>query len=364
MNKNQKILLERLIQQEVQSMLLEQGVVQQLGQQGLQVLINQFNNFAKKIETYKSNSEIAEIYKAIQSSGDNVKLPAQFNNFNQTIQQWDAAANTVKPQTVQENKRFYHSHGISKKHNQLLKEAKSYFDRAEKALERQKYLNELADPLTIGGIALAALKIVALAGAGLEKLGAYLQKSTNKILQGLGQFCSWLGHIFHYAHVAEEKIVDVAVPDRLSYYVYRYYWNNGKGEDLHKKYFKDRPQELEKLKSKEQASSSVYLDNPEAEQQNKGRAPNREMAALSFKEWQEDKILRPKLENTIFHVYILMLFIYALPAAMHIVTNFFSHGISGAIHAAHGSVALAAAEPVATGIKAAELGAAGAKLVS
>lgn len=359
-------LLKQYIDAEVQFMLQEQGVVQRVGQQGLQVLINQFNNFAKKIESYKSNSELAELYKAIQSSGEQVKLPRGFNNFKQTIQQWSGAANTIKPQTVQEHKRIYKSHGISKKHNHLLKEAKLYLNQAEKLLQRQKYLNELADPVTIAGIALAALKVVALAGSGLEKLGEYLQKSTNNILQSLGKFCSWLGHIFHYAHVVEEKIIDDAVPDRLSYYVYRYYWNQGKGEDLHKKYFKNDPAKLEKLKSKEKASSERYLENPEAQTGTEKifSGPNREMAALSFLEWQEDHILRPKLENTIFHIYILMLFIYALPAAMHIVSGFFSHGISGALHAAHGSAALAAAEPVATGIKAAELGGAAAKVVA
>lgn len=363
MNKNQKILLETLIQQEVHSILLEQGVVQQLkqgvanvSQKAIQTIVNQFDKLVKTAQTYKNNKDISEIYKAIKQANVALKLPPELVPFQSSLQQWSNAATNLKEHNVK----------FSSKHNFLLKEAHQSFDKANKILSNNdKKLNELADPITIIGIVLAGLKAISLIGIGLEKLGSWLQKSNSSAMQTFGKFCNWLGHLFHYAHKVEQKTVHIFVPDRLSYAIYKYYWNNGKGEELHKKLFRGKDPktlaQLEKLKSKEQASLAAHLENPEADTENvkaKGGS-NRFLAALSYEEWQKDDIARPRLEELIFHVYILILFVSALPTIYHIIHGFVSHGISGAVAGAHGSAVLAAAEPAAATVKAGELATAG-----
>lgn len=364
MYRNEKLLLEAYIQQEIKHVLLEQGVTQQLkqgvanvSQKAIQALLSQFDGLVKKVEAYKGNKDISEIYRAINQAGVQIKLPKELAPFQTTLQQWSNAATNLKEHNVK----------FSNKHNFLLKEASRSFKEANKLLEKNKRLDELADPITIIGVVLAGLKAVSLMGIGLEKLGAWLKKSNSTFMQTVGGFCLWLGHLFHYAHKAEQKTVDLFVPDKLSYAIYKYYWNNGKGEDLHKKLFRGKDPktlaQLEKLKSKEQASLAAHMENPEADAEAvkaKGGS-NRFLAALSYEEWQQDQLIKPKLEELVFHVYILILFISALPTVYHILHGFVSHGISGAVAGAHGSTVLAAAEPAAATIKAGELATASAR---
>jgi len=354
MNSSEKLLLETIIQREVASLLLEQGIVQRVkqgvveaGQKTIEAMIQQFDGLVKKVQGYKNNPDIMEIYNLINKSGSSVAMPQDMNAFQNTIQQWDAATKNLKSQTGQiaERKLF-----VAKKHNNILKEAQAYFAEADKLFGSERKLLEFIDPLTLGGITLAGLKLISLIGSGLEKLGVWLQKSQSDFWKAFGKFCSWIGHLFHYAHKAEEAIIDRSVPDKLSYYIYQAYWKVGKGQDLHKKYLKLGNNKGTTVASKEDIKTAGKL----ADLQTKEAS-----GAMSYEDWQKDTALRPKLEATIFQIYILILFISALPTVYHIIHGFWSHGISGAISGAHGSVALAAAEPTAASVKAGELVAGG-----
>ncbi len=207
-----------------------------------------FSDFLKKVKPagQEAWNQIAGMFsKAVNSmKGTISKKVAQLNNSKSYLEKWKNAVSQAEQETGEKfpiNNTMTIAMGLEEKANQANQEiaadktqlpkqpspateafirsnTKVIIEATKNSIQHKKYLNESITATTVIGFALAII-----GGIPMLLKGLYVLAKKYNFVKASEAF----HHAYHVAHQIEKKTVDIVIPDKLSYAVYKKIWKMG-----------------------------------------------------------------------------------------------------------------------------------------
>ncbi len=289
----QKTMLKMIIREQVETIILEEGFGEKIEQATKKVaagVLKKLVGSIGKISDVQKNPAVQELMSTINQSGIKLELPKE-------AQQLVAISKKLESETPQAKQALTENVDRLSLYRTLKK-----IDRSHKTV-----INESLGIVAIAGLTLSTITLLSWVGKSIAWIGEKMKWETAK------SFGHTMEHFFHDL----ETSIHGLVPNKLSYFVYKKFWEKDKGASL----------------------SNILGKNAAAHKDlEEGRM-------LDESEWEINGTLRPAVESTLFKVALIVLLIPTIVGAIH------SFGtLLGAIEAGAGVVK---AVEIAQGAKAA-----------
>ena len=295
----QKKMLKMIIREQVETIILEEGFGEKIEQATKKIaagVLKKLVGSIGKISDVQKNPAVQELMSTINQSGIKLELPKE-------AQQLVAISKKLESETPQAKQALTENVDRLSLYRTLKK-----IDRSHKTV-----INESLGIVAIAGLTLSTITLLSWVGKSIAWIGEKMKWETAK------SFGNTMEHFFHDL----ETSIHGLVPNKLSYFVYKTFWEKDKGASL----------------------SSILGKNAAAQKDLE------EGKMLDESEWEINGTLRPAIESTLFKVALIVLLIPTIVGAIH------SFGtLLGAIEAGAGLVkakeivqGLDAAATIATG---------------
>lgn len=295
----QKKMLKMIIREQVETIILEEGFGEKIEQATKKIaagVLKKLVGSISKISDVQNNPAVQELMSTINQSGIKLELPKE-------AQQLVAISKKLESETPQAKQALTENVDRLSLYRTLKK-----IDRSHKTV-----INESLGIVAIAGLTLSTITLLSWVGKSIAWIGEKMKWETAK------SFGHTMEHFFHDL----ETSIHGLVPNKLSYFVYKTFWEKDKGASL----------------------SSILGKNAAAHKDLE------EGKMLDESEWEINGTLRPAIESTLFKVALIVLLIPTIVGAIH------SFGtLLGAIEAGAGVVkareitqGLDAAATIATG---------------
>lgn len=295
----QKTMLKMIIREQVESIILEEGFGEKIEQATKKVaagVLKKLVGSIGKISDVQKNPAVQELMSTINQSGIKLELPKE-------AQQLVAISKKLESETPQAKQALTENVDRLSLYRTLKK-----IDRSHKTV-----INESLGIVAIASLTLSTITLLSWVGKSIAWIGEKMKWETAK------SFGHTMEHFFHDL----ETSIHGLVPNKLSYFVYKTFWEKDKGASL----------------------SSILGKNSAAHKDLE------EGKMLDESEWEINGTLRPAVESTLFKVALIVLLIPTIVGAIH------SFGtLLGAIEAGAGVIkareitqGLDAAATIATG---------------
>ena len=292
-------MLKMIIREQVETIILEEGFGEKIEQATKKIaagVLKKLVGSIGKISDVQKNPAVQELMSTINQSGIKLELPKE-------AQQLVAISKKLESETPQAKQALTENVDRLSLYRTLKK-----IDRSHKTV-----INESLGIVAIAGLTLSTITLLSWVGKSIAWIGEKMKWETAK------SFGHTMEHFFHDL----ETSIHGLVPNKLSYFVYKTFWEKDKGASL----------------------SSILGKNAAAQKDLE------EGKMLDESEWEINGTLRPAIESTLFKVALIVLLIPTSVGAIH------SFGtLLGAIEAGAGLVkakeivqGLDAAATIATG---------------
>ena len=292
-------MLKMIIREQVETIILVEGFGEKIEQATKKIaagVLKKLVGSIGKISDVQKNPAVQELMSTINQSGIKLELPKE-------AQQLVAISKKLESETPQAKQALTENVDRLSLYRTLKK-----IDRSHKTV-----INESLGIVAIAGLTLSTITLLSWVGKSIAWIGEKMKWETAK------SFGHTMEHFFHDL----ETSIHGLVPNKLSYFVYKTFWEKDKGASL----------------------SSILGKNSAAQKDLE------EGKMLDESEWEINGTLRPAIESTLFKVALIVLLIPTIVGAIH------SFGtLLGAIEAGAGVVkakeivqGLDAAATIATG---------------
>ena len=261
----QKTMLKMIIREQVETIILEEGFgekIEQATKKAAAGVLKKLVGSIGKISDVQKNPAVQELMSTINQSGIKLELPKE-------AQQLVAISKKLESETPQAKQALTENVDRLSLYRTLKK-----IDRSHKTA-----INESLGIVAIAGLTLSTITLLSWVGKSIAWIGEKMKWETAK------SFGHTMEHFFHEI----ETSIHSLVPNKLSYFVYKTFWEKDKGASL----------------------SSILGKNSAAHKDLE------EGKMLDEAEWEINYTLRPAVESTLFKVALIVLLIPTIVGAIH-----------------------------------------------